>query len=68
MISISGGIITELSNSSVSFKLKCELCGEIEFSETRISITKGITDVFLKKCPSCGTIQKIMIKENGGLI
>lgn len=68
MVTISGGIITDFSNTSVAFKLKCELCGVIEFSETRISITKGITDVFLKKCPSCGTIQKIMIKENGGLI
>ncbi len=62
MVTISGGEISEEKGSTISFNLKCELCGELQYSKTRISLTNGLTDIFIRKCPSCNNNQIIKIK------
>ena len=67
MMTISGGIISKESNSSVTYKVKCEKCGNIGDSETTVSVAKGVTEVSTKKCLNCGSYQPIKIKLNFGV-
>ncbi|RPH31148.1 MAG: hypothetical protein EHM93_14680 [Bacteroidales bacterium] len=62
MITISGGVISKESGTSVSYKLKCEKCGQINDSESTVTMTKGVTEISTKKCSFCGNVQMIKMK------
>ena len=62
IVAITGGVITKQNGSTITFKLKCERCGNAEFSESRVSLTKGVTEVTTRICTSCGNIQMIKMK------
>ena len=63
MLTISGGVITKQSGSSVTYKLKCEKCGNAEPSESTVTLTKGVTEISTKKCSNCGNSQTIKMKQ-----
>ncbi len=63
MVTISGGIISKQSGSSITYKPKCDKCNEVEFDETTVTITRGVTEVSTKKCSSCGNVQITKIKD-----
>ena len=63
MLTISGGIILKQSGSSVTYKPKCEVCGNAESSECTVTITKGVTEISTNKCSNCGNHQTIKIKH-----
>jgi len=63
MLTISGGIILKQSGSSVTYKLKCDNCGNAEPSESSVTITKGVTEISTKKCSNCGNNQTIKLKH-----
>jgi len=62
MVIISGGEISKQKDSSVTYRLKCEKCGHVDLLETTVTITRGVTEVTTKKCPSCGNFQTIKMK------
>ena len=62
MLTISGGIITKQSGTSITYKLKCEKCGNAETPESIVSLTKNVTEISTKKCSNCGNIQTIKMK------
>jgi len=63
MITISGGVISKQSGSSITYKLKCDKCGNAESSETTVTVTKGVTEISTKKCSNCGNNQIIKMKH-----
>ncbi|NOU18985.1 MAG: hypothetical protein HOO91_15625 [Bacteroidales bacterium] len=63
MITISGGVILKQIGSSITYKLKCDKCGNAESSENTITIMKGVTEISTKKCSSCGNNQIIKMKH-----
>ena len=62
MITISGGVISKQSGSSVTYKLKCVNCNNVELNETTVSITKGVTEITTFRCSNCGNNQITKIK------
>jgi len=62
MVTISGGVISKLKGTSITFKPKCEKCGNDEHAESTITLTKGVTEVSTKKCPICGYNQVVKMK------
>lgn len=65
MVAITGGVISKQSGSSVTFKLKCEKCGNDGSAESTLTLMKGVTEITTKKCSSCGNNQTIKIKILG---
>lgn len=63
MITIFGGIILKQNGSSVTYKLKCDKCGNAESKESTVTLTKGVTEISTKKCDNCGNNQTIKIKH-----
>jgi len=63
MLTISGGIILKQSGSSITYKLKCDKCGNTEPSESTVTLTKGVTEISTKKCSNCGNNQTIKMKH-----
>ena len=63
MLTISGGIILKQDGSSVTYKLKCDKCGNAESSESTVSLTKGVTEISTKKCSNCDNHQIIKMKH-----
>jgi uncharacterized Zn finger protein len=61
MATISGGVITKQSGSSITYKLKCDKCGTVDHSESTIT-SNGGTDAYTKRCSKCGNQQKVIIK------
>lgn len=64
MITITGGVISKERNSSITYKLKCDKCGNTPDSEYSITVTKGITEISTKKCSFCGNNQVIKMKHS----
>ena len=64
MIIISGGEISKERGSSVTYKVKCEKCGEVDQSESTVTVTKGVTEMTTKKCTRCGNNQVIKMKHS----
>ncbi len=62
MITIEGGEVLSHRGTTVSFKLKCKSCGNIDNSESSITVMKGVTEVTTKKCPKCGVNQIVKMK------
>jgi hypothetical protein len=62
MVTITGGVISKQNGSSISFKLKCEKCGNVEHPESLVSLSKGVTEITTKKCSYCGNNQMIKMK------
>jgi len=62
MITISGGEVLKQNGSSITYKLKCSRCGNIESSEATITIMKGVTEVTAKRCSNCGNNQIVKMK------
>jgi hypothetical protein len=63
LITISGGVISKQNGSSISYKLKCDKCGNFESTESTVTLTKGVTEISTKKCPICGNNQIIKMKH-----
>jgi len=62
IVAITGGVITKQIGSTVTFKLKCDRCGNAEHSESVVSLTKGVTEVTTRICHICGNSQLIKMK------
>jgi len=62
MITITGGVISKQSGSSVTYKVKCDNCENIDPDETTITLTKGVTDLSTKRCSKCGNNQITKLK------
>lgn len=62
MITIAGGEVLSHRGTTVTFKLKCDKCGNIDESESSITVMKGVTEVTTKKCSFCGNNQIIKMK------
>lgn len=62
MITIVGGEVLSHRGTTVTFKLKCDKCGNIDESESSITVMNGVTEVTTKKCPYCGNNQIIKMK------
>lgn len=63
MITITGGVISKQSGSSVTYKSKCDNCNNVEPNETTVSITKGVTEISTFRCSNCGNHQITKIKD-----
>jgi len=64
MITISGGEILRQIGTSVTYKLKCDNCGQVEQSESTVTVTVGVTEITTKKCPNCGKNQLVKMKHS----
>lgn len=64
MITITGGEISKLKGSSITYKPKCDKCGHTDQSEFTVSITMGVTEITTKKCPKCGNNQLIKMRHS----
>ena len=62
MITISGGVILKQRGSSITYKIKCDKCGNAESSENTVTVSKGVTEISTKKCSNCGNNQIIKMK------
>lgn len=62
MITISGGVISRSKNTSVTFKLKCDKCGNISDTEVSTTVMLNVTEVITRKCDFCGHNQIIKMK------
>lgn len=62
MVSITGGVISKQKGLSITFKPKCEKCGNAEHAETTVTLTKGVTEITTKKCSNCGNNQIVKMK------
>jgi len=63
MVTIIGGIISNQSGYTITYKLKCKKCENTEQSETTVNLTKGVTEISTKKCSKCGNNQMIKLKH-----
>jgi hypothetical protein len=63
MITITGGVISTQSGSSVTYKSKCDKCNNVENHEITVSITKGVTEISTFRCSNCGNHQITKIKD-----
>lgn len=61
-IKITGGELLNQKGTTVTYKVKCDKCGNIDSSETSITIMKGVTEVTSKKCSFCGNNQIIKMR------
>jgi len=66
-IIITGGVVSKQSGSSVTYKLKCDKCGNTGSAESTVTVSKGVTEVSSKKCSNCGNNQIIKIKRTAEL-
>lgn len=62
MINIDGGEVLSHRGTTVNFKLKCKKCGNIDESESSITVMRGVTEVTTKRCPKCGANQIVKMK------
>lgn len=62
LIIITGGETVEYSHSSISYKVKCVKCGNVEPRKYSYSLSKGITEVSTIKCTACGHSQVVKIR------
>lgn len=63
MVTIIGGVLSKQSGYTITYKLKCEKCGNIEHPKTTVNLTKGVTEISTKKCSNCGNNQMIKMKH-----
>jgi len=63
MITITGGVISKQVGSTVTYKAKCEKCGNVEPEESIVNVSKGVTEIYSKKCSACGNNQTIKMKH-----
>jgi hypothetical protein len=61
-ITISGGVILKQNGLSIIYKPKCDNCGNAESTESKVTITKGVTEITTMKCTNCGYNQTIKMK------
>jgi predicted nucleic acid-binding Zn ribbon protein len=62
MITIAGGELLSHRGTTVTYKLRCDNCGNIDETESSITVMKGVTEVTTKKCPKCGANQIVKMK------
>jgi hypothetical protein len=63
MATITGGVFTKQSSSSLTYKMKCDKCGTVEQSENQIGMVyTGATTSYTRSCSKCSNKQKIIIK------
>jgi len=63
MITINGGLIARQNGTTVTYKVKCDKCGNIELDESTVNVTRGVTEIYSKKCTACGHNQVIKMKH-----
>jgi len=62
MVTITGGIILKQKGSSITFKPKCEKCGNALSNESTVTLTRGVTEVSTVKCSYCNNNQIVKMK------
>jgi hypothetical protein len=55
MVAITGGVVLRQKGSSVTFRPKCEKCGNAENIESTLTLMKGVTEIATHKCSCCGS-------------
>ena len=63
MIVIQGGVISKQEGTTVTYKVKCDKCGNLELDESIVNVTKGVTEICSKKCSVCGNNQTVKMKH-----
>jgi len=63
MITISGGVISKQTGSSVTYNPQCDSCKSVEPYETTVTITRGVTEISTFICSNCGNHQITKIKD-----
>jgi len=62
MVTITGGVVLEQKGTSVTFKSKCEKCGNDDNAETTLTLMKGVFEITTRKCSKCGNNQITKMK------
>lgn len=63
MIVIQGGLISKQEGNTISYKVKYDKCGNVEPDESIVNVTRGVTEIYSKKCSACGNNQSIKMKH-----
>ena len=62
MVTITGGVVLELKGTSVTFKPKCEKCGNDDNIEITLTLLRGVSEITTRKCSKCGNNQITKMK------
>lgn len=65
MVIITGGVVLKQNGTSVTFKSKCEKCGNVDNAEATLTLMKGVSEITTKKCLKCGNSQIVKMKLSG---
>jgi transcription elongation factor Elf1 len=58
---LQGAVIVKQDGSRISYKQKCDKCGNVSSDTTTTTIGSNLTSNF--RCSKCGNIQKIQIQK-----
>ena len=62
MLTITGGFIVKEQGSSITYKFKCDNCNYVDPNDITLTLTKGVTEISVRRCPCCGKSQLTKIK------
>ncbi|BDX36723.1 hypothetical protein CYCD_00780 [Tenuifilaceae bacterium CYCD] len=65
MVTITGGVVLKQNGTSVTFKSKCEKCGNDDSVEITLTLMKGVSEITTRKCSKCGNNQIVKMKLSG---
>ena len=60
-VALQGAVIVKQDGSRISYKQKCDKCGNVSSTTTTTTIGSNLTSNF--RCSKCGNNQKIIIQK-----
>lgn len=62
VVIISGSDIVSHPHQSITYRVKCPKCGNVEESSHSVTLARGVTEVATSRCSGCGHCQMVKIK------
>ncbi|BDX36769.1 hypothetical protein CYCD_01240 [Tenuifilaceae bacterium CYCD] len=63
VVTIQGGSLLEHPFHSITYRVRCEKCGDVESEKHTLSLTQGVTEVASVQCATCGHVQMVKIRN-----
>ena len=62
VVTITGSDVVLYSHQSITYRVKCPKCGNIEPTSHSVTLARGVTEVATSRCSACGHCQMVKIK------